>query len=410
MSKMCPLPWIHLSNYPDGRVQPCCEFTGYITKDDGTPFYMQKDKVEDIFSSNYLKNLRNEFRKGTKPVQCINCWNKEEIGITSKREIYNTRVNVLELPLDYEKDPEYPVEYQLTLNNSCNLRCRMCNPEYSSSWAKDYKTLSPAEKKLSGKNPGEFIHKQLYNPQSIFMKDIDKWAPHLHSIEALGGDPLYSVAWYKLIDYLIDKGFSKNIHLAMSSNGTFFNAQFVDKVLNNFKSFGIALSIDGVGGVFEYLRSDAKWDSVSKNILNYQSYLEDRLNYNVHYTYSVTWHNVLLIQDFINFVRYPFEKRMNIHFLPITYPFGMAVYAVSDSFKANIKEYLLGLSLKYPQFKSQLEGIINLSYSTNLTDEQRVKAREADKIMDRLRGIDSEILLNSIDPILGEEYKKRFSI
>jgi len=412
MDNLCAHPWVHLSNYPDGRAQPCCEFTGYITKEDGTEYYMQNDPVEDIYTSQYMKSLREEFRQGKRPSQCVNCWDKEEVGIKSKRQMFNERVNILGLPFDPNAEPTYPVEYQLTLNNSCNLRCRMCNPEYSSAWAKDFNSLSPSDKKYSGKRPANFIHKQLYNPKSIFMDDIDKWAPHLYSIEALGGDPLYSVAWYKLIDYLIEKGYSKNIHLAMSTNGTFFNSEFVEKVLANFKTFGLALSIDGVGEVFNYLRTNADWNKVKSNIENYFSYLnlDKNLHFNVHFTYSVTWFNVLQMQDFLEEINYPRTPRVSVNFLPITYPWGMAVFATSAEYKLKVKNYLEQISTKYTFLHNQFQGIKNLTFSKELSTKELLSAIRADHVIDKLRGISTLDFLKDVDSELYEEYKKTFKV
>ena len=51
--------------------------------------------------------------------------------------MYSNRLEQIGVEVDYNSEPNYPKEYQLVLNNSCNLKCRMCNPEYSSSWMKE---------------------------------------------------------------------------------------------------------------------------------------------------------------------------------------------------------------------------------------------------------------------------------
>ena len=40
MKHLCSIPWTGFSNEPDGRVQPCCLYKGFI-KDGGNPLYIQ---------------------------------------------------------------------------------------------------------------------------------------------------------------------------------------------------------------------------------------------------------------------------------------------------------------------------------------------------------------------------------
>lgn len=102
--------------------------------------------------------------------------------------------------------------------------------------------------------------------------------------------------------------------------------------------------------------------------------------------------------------------RVSVNFLPITYPWGMSVFATSTEFKLKIKEYLEQLSINYKNLNSQFQGIINLAFSKNLTSEQVVSAVKADQIIDRLRNISTLDFLEQVDNVLYQEYKKTFSI
>ena len=73
MTWMCSLPWTGFSNDPDGRVRPCCIYKDYITDDNGDPFYVQTTSVKEIFSSKYMRDLRQQFRNGIKPSGCGTC-------------------------------------------------------------------------------------------------------------------------------------------------------------------------------------------------------------------------------------------------------------------------------------------------------------------------------------------------
>ena len=121
----CKLPWTGFSNDPDGKVRPCCLYKGYIVDELGKEMYVQTNSVKEIFSSKYMKDLREEFRSGAKPKGCETCIVNEQNGYTSKRNMYSGA-------MDYDSEPDVPVEYQMILSNACNLKCRSCSPSHSS--------------------------------------------------------------------------------------------------------------------------------------------------------------------------------------------------------------------------------------------------------------------------------------
>ena len=68
---MCTVPWVGFSNDPDGRIRPCCISKDHVVKEDGTPYYTQKDNIKDIFHSKYMNELRQEFKDGKKNHQIV---------------------------------------------------------------------------------------------------------------------------------------------------------------------------------------------------------------------------------------------------------------------------------------------------------------------------------------------------
>ena len=52
----------------------------------------------------------------------------------------------------------------------------------------------------------------------------------------------------------------------LSTNGTIFNASFMNKMIKNFKRVSINLSIDGVGKHFDYIRHGVSWSTVKSNL------------------------------------------------------------------------------------------------------------------------------------------------
>ena len=402
----CKYPYAHLSNNPDGTVKPCCHYSENIKDKDGSDFYIQKDSIEKIFTSNYMNSLRQKFEEGQKPTQCKSCWDNEELGLESKRQLFNKH---FKHPV--EKNPKYPLEYQLTLNNSCNLKCRMCDPWSSSSWIKEVKTYDYIEKASVGREPADFPYKQPSSLGSLFMKDIDKWAPYVRSLEALGGEPLYSNAWYKLMDYLIDNDYAKNIDLAIVTNGTFFDKDVMNKLLTNFKSIGISLSIDGMGNIFEYLRSNAKWDKVKSNILSYKE-LQTNTNLHLNYTYTVSWFNVLQISDFLKFIKYE-NFKTSIWLNKVNFPQWMSLPAAPEALKPKLKESLEKLKQEYlhdSSLRFEAEGLINFLNTKPPTTDEYLGFGQEILVLDKHREITTKDIVKHIDNQLVDNYLTTFGL
>ena len=86
----CVLPFINLEARTDGTMSVCCIMQETAKKDDGTEFNLAHgDTFSDVQKSEWLKNLRQDFKDGKRLEACKNCWKEEEAGIQSKREREN---------------------------------------------------------------------------------------------------------------------------------------------------------------------------------------------------------------------------------------------------------------------------------------------------------------------------------
>lgn len=391
----CSYPWVHLSNDPSGTVRPCCQYSDNILKEDGSKFYLQKDSISSIFSSTYMKDLRDKFRSGIRPKECSSCWDIEDLGLQSKRQQFNKRLSGSStINVDLSKEPTYPQEYQLILNNSCNLKCRMCSPQFSSSWQKEFKNYTQEESNKVGRTKVNLPFKQPSSLGSIFMEEIDKWAPYTKSIETLGGEPLYSSAWYKLIDYLIDNNYSQDIELNIVSNGTIYSKTFIDKIVNNFKSIYISLSIDGMDLVFEYLRSNSNWDEVLENIKSYQQH-EVFPNFSLHFTYTLSWFNVFQMKDFLTLAKAS-NKSTSVWFNRVSTPKWMSLPAIPDSLKSKAREYLTSLKAEYrfTVLNLEIDGILNYLDSDSINYLDYI---EEINTLDKYRDISTDQIIQYIN-------------
>ena len=125
-------------------------------------------------------------------------------------------------------------------------------------------------------------------------KSIYKWASEAKQIYFTGGEPTLIEENWELIDYLKEKGYSKNIHLMFSLNCT----QVPDKLLDTFSTFSsaaISLSVDGYKEVQEYIRYPSRWKEIEDNV---KKILKNRNEYIFFY-----FSPVIQIYNILNFPR-----------------------------------------------------------------------------------------------------------
>lgn len=401
-NNICDFPWTQLYNTPDGEVTPCCVYGESIKKDDGTPFKLQHDSVHEIFNSNYLKDLRNRFKNGEKPKECEYCWKQERMGYESRR-IQNNKVHRLDnLNLDYNSNPPFPIEYEIILSNSCNLKCRSCSSTLSTQWMKEQRSFSEYENKILNLPLVNPSMKQVGSNDSIFMTDISSWAPHVKRIQTLGGEPLYGNTWKYVIDYLIDNGHSTDQSLSIATNGTLYDEMFINRLIDNFKNITIGLSIDGQGKIFEYLRKNGNWDYVKQNIKNYQTNFSNNTNYEHYFRFTVSWINALFMVDFDNWIK------ENNRFSPIDYgilfePEHMAMWNIPKFFKDKIEQKLLNHDFGINT--SNIKSLIEYMYSKQPNDDEIKNSFIKFEIIDKYRNESTIDLIKDIDMELYNFFK-----
>jgi MoaA/NifB/PqqE/SkfB family radical SAM enzyme len=135
--KFCILPWVSLEASPIGTVRPCCLAKEEITDESGNQYRLASTSFDAIRNSSYMQKLRSEFIEGKLPSTCERCWAVENAGGTSKRQHTIAR---LEHVIDYSEwaeDAKELVFLDLKLGNICNLKCRICGPWSSSTFASE---------------------------------------------------------------------------------------------------------------------------------------------------------------------------------------------------------------------------------------------------------------------------------
>jgi MoaA/NifB/PqqE/SkfB family radical SAM enzyme len=105
--------------------------------------------------------------------------------------------------------------------------------------------------------------------RDLLISEIFAAPEKLREINLAGGEPLLIPHTVPMLEKLVDDGHSQNIEIFISTNGTIFSRRIVS-LLKEFRSSCLGFSIDAVGPLLEYIRHPSKWETIKKNLLDYQ--------------------------------------------------------------------------------------------------------------------------------------------
>lgn len=306
----CTLPWTGLDVRTQGGIKPCCKFATAITKN------MAEYEQVDL-----LKQVKQTFLDGGKPVECQSCWQDEAAGLPSKRQLDHQYILAPDADLDQIK------VISLTFGNICNLACVTCSSANSSRWAVD-------ERKLSGRFPHVKIygHDKHYR-NNDFIDQIVARSKHLIHLEIAGGEPFFSDREIHL-NLLSRIPFPQQVKIHYITNCTIFpDGDFFD-LWRKFRHVDMQLSLDATGRRFEYLRYPADWSQVWQNVKKYR----DETDIQLSISHTVSWINVLGLDDFISWCLIENLPRPYIN--PVSRPDFLSVISLPLSAKNYVRDRL----------------------------------------------------------------------
>jgi len=342
----CPIPWIHSSCNTMGHIRACCICCfgdhSLFRKDDGTIYNVNIDRIPR--NNRVLKNMRSRMIKGEKEPLCEPCYEREKSGFYSNRLINHTNFypEIYDKALELTKDDgtinpdDFPIKYyDIRMGNICNSRCIMCNDSSSSMWG------------------GKGVFR--VSIDAPYMQELLKNVNHIDKIYIAGGEPLIHKDLWKVLNIIIESGYSNNIDLQYNTNATIMKKKFF-KIWKNFNRVNLGFSIDGCGNVYEKVRYPSKWENVKSNLRMFEKYSENN-TYGV-ITSTIITVNVLNIIELFKWLRkQKFEKIVNVpHFNISLRPYKFNIRNLPDSEKLKIKneydKFYAWAEKHYPQDKS----------------------------------------------------------
>jgi MoaA/NifB/PqqE/SkfB family radical SAM enzyme len=148
-------------------------------------------------------------------------------------------------------EPDWPSQLELSISQTCNLQCAMCNAEWSSSIRVQREGLPPLPK--------------VYDDR--FFEDLREFLPHLDRIKFLGGEPFLAVETLRVMEMLVEMGLRTRCHV--TTNGTQWTPR-VERILDMLP-VDVAVSLDAAtAATYESIRIGSSWDQVQDHLDRFQ--------------------------------------------------------------------------------------------------------------------------------------------
>jgi hypothetical protein len=227
-----------------------------------------------VLESTQYKKWRADSLAGREIRGCDGCYEKERDGGRSDRMIYNQvyreRAGLsddMTLAEHFGKEPGGKVQLtdiSLHVGSTCNLKCRMCNPNVSSRIAGDELHSRWARWGLFGEDTYTKPAKDEVNlDEDVVIADLLKDLSGVKRVKMSGGEPFAVPGIARTLRRMIESGHASHIELGMPSNGTLVTDEIID-LLRQFQRVTLRLSMDAVGPANEYVRWGADWESVEE--------------------------------------------------------------------------------------------------------------------------------------------------
>lgn len=356
---ICMLPWTSIETSPMGTVRPCCLAEEEITDSTGRKFDLNVDKLEDAYNSEYMQDLRQQFRAGFKPSTCHRCWAEEDAGRDSKRIHSRVRLKELYQQVDWENDtPDQLWFIDLKLGNICNLKCRICGSWSSSSWATEEMNYLPKDANKKEHIAYQWLKQGAWPRKStVFWDNLRELLPNIRYFEFTGGEPWMIEEHKELLRFACQTGHAKHIDIHYNTNATQWDTTLFDLWVE-FGRVDVAFSIDNVGDRFEYERYGAKWDRANEivDVVNNMTNRPSHGNITTQLCFTINIQNVYYIDELLAWA--DTKKFGDIYFNMLHSPERMSIQRMTSEAQELVLNKLKTTFWTTPKYQQEIDNVI----------------------------------------------------
>lgn len=232
----CSAPFSSMYLDQFGEVRACCQHT------DAPLGNVRTQSLMEIWNGQAVAELRVALRANDLSRGCAFCqWQTSEgSGDTAYARNFDRLATS-------DPSPAWPRQLEFSISNTCNLRCEMCNGDFSSSIRSQREHRAPL--------PNVY-------PESFF-DELREVLPHVSQINVLGGEPFLSHESLRVLDIAAEVNPAMTVTIA--TNATIWNrrvSELVERLRPN-----VVVSIDGITAeTFESVRVGADFARVMENL------------------------------------------------------------------------------------------------------------------------------------------------
>jgi len=288
----CSFPWGHLDIETNGDIKYCCASSyddDHKFKDENNQHYnIHTHSIKDAWNSSRIRALRQKLYNGERAPECANCWQSEDIGGWSVRKAAQGAEKdsypwISEIIKKSAQNNFYvdhtPYFYQIQTGNLCNLACKMCHANYSTTYGEFYSEIYEDVSLPKYQPDTEYAKSPDHRvkdpvrfdwPSTVGLTQLidDNKLKNLTRLYLSGGEPTIIKENLDFLEKLVNNGYSKNIFLIITTNITKIHPRFAE-VLKHFKTAMLICSMDAVGEPNEIQRYPTVYETVEKNLQTY---------------------------------------------------------------------------------------------------------------------------------------------
>ena len=393
----------NLSIGTDGGVRVCCVIDDAVRNEKGEIYNARTTSFSDIFNSAPLQNLRDNLRNGIQDPSCKKCWEDEASGKKSKRLRDLDRVNFqkeFEF-LNFEKNTIRFIE--LSLGNTCNLKCRMCGPWSSNQWVREYydtkykKTMSWDEFLSDSQQ-----YVSLYDTESYFWENIHSILKDVTHLDFYGGEPFLIKRHWELIEHCVTNGYSQNKTLHYTTNSTIWPEKYIH-LLKDFNYVYVNLSLDAINERANYIRYPSDWNDVDEIVNKWYQFALKYPNIRLNICYTVTPYNIFYVDEMLLYLE-SLNNKYNSNKIDLKDIFLNTVHKPNYYDVRYIPEYLKNAVSekleKYSEKNISLSNLLTYMMSETYNDELWKQFKYYTKLSDEYRNQNFEKIFPDIHNLI----------
>lgn len=244
----CSIPWVHLRLDPldsgEPGVSPCCKFY-YEEWETINPDNSVREGISTALNTLPFQSIRRDMLEGKRVRGCVNCYNDELVHGESMRTRSNAKY---ELDVDTLTQRFDGVKFiEISLDNTCNLECKMCSSYHSTKLRKRDAAL------------GLTVHRNwTVDPELLNELDLN----NVELIKFVGGEPLLSKNHLPFLQKFPDPG---NLRLLYNTNATIIPSGPAAELMASAKELNFIISCDGIYKYNDYQRWGSDFETIIHN-------------------------------------------------------------------------------------------------------------------------------------------------